>query len=77
MKCSLCDREALKDDFCRFHVKAYENVVNNYAQWKKALEVSWKEYLREIAVNPLAGQWAREIAQHLLQTGEQPNVKVS
>jgi hypothetical protein len=77
MKCSLCDRETLRGDFCRFHMKAYENVIENYARWRKASELSWKEYLREVAINPLAGQWTKEVAQHLLKTGEQTNVKVS
>jgi len=77
MKCSLCDRETVNDNYCRFHMKAYENVVVNYVRWNDALEVCWKEYLREIVMNPLAGQWAKEVAQHLTKTGEQPNVKVS
>jgi hypothetical protein len=58
-------------------MKAYENVIDNYVRWKEASEVGWKEYLREIVMNPLAGQWAKEVAQHLTKTGEQPNVKVS
>ena len=77
MKCLLCDRNAVNDNYCRFHMKAYERILDNYVQWKRASEVDWKEYLREIVMNPLAGQWAKEVAQHLTQTGEQTNVKVS
>lgn len=33
----------------------------------KALKSSWKEYLREIAKNPLTGKWAREVAEQLAE----------
>jgi len=58
-------------------MKAYEKILDNYVRWKEALEVDWKEYLREIAMNPLTGQWAKEVAQHLTKTGEQTDVEVS
>jgi len=61
----MCSREAGKSGFCELHAKAHENVIKKYDQWKKALEVSWKEYLSEIANNPLTGEWAREVAEHL------------
>jgi hypothetical protein len=70
MKCSICDREAVEKRFCELHNKAYENIVKKYNLWKTALEISWKEYLREIAKNPLTGEWAREVAGHLIKSGE-------
>jgi hypothetical protein len=55
-------------------MKAHESIIKKYDMWKKALEISWKEYLSEIAKNPLTGEWAREVAEHLLKTGENKNV---
>ena len=66
MKCKICDREAVeKSGYCELHTKAYESIVKKYDLWKKALELSWKEYLSEIANNSLTGEWAREVAEHL------------
>ena len=55
-------------------MKAHESIVKKYDLWKKALEISWKEYLSEIAKNPLTGEWAREVAEHLIESGENQNV---
>jgi hypothetical protein len=55
-------------------MKAHESIVKKYDLWKKALEISWKEYLSEIAKNPLTGEWAREVAEHLIKAGENQNV---
>jgi hypothetical protein len=43
------------------------NIMASYKEWKKALNISWKEYLSEIAKNPLAGEWPKEVAQHLMR----------
>jgi len=55
-------------------MKAYETIVKKYELWKKALESSWKEYLSEIAKNPLTGEWAKEVAEYLINSGEKQNV---
>jgi hypothetical protein len=55
-------------------MKAYESIVRKYELWRKALEISWKEYLSEIAKNPLTGEWAKEVAEHLSKSGEKQNV---
>jgi hypothetical protein len=41
--------------------------MERYEAWKKALGISWKEYLNEIVKNPLTGEWAKEVAQHLIE----------
>lgn len=66
MKCKACDREVVKDYFCLIHFKAYENIVEKHACWKKALPISWKKYLSEIEHNPLTGEWAKKVASHLI-----------
>jgi hypothetical protein len=74
LKCRLCHRNANKTGYCRFHEKAHETVVAKFDSWRKALGVTWKEYLSEIAKNPLIGQWAREIAENLARNGERQDV---
>jgi hypothetical protein len=58
-------------------MRAYENVVGKFECWKKALEVSWKEYLSEIVKNPLTGEWAKEVAEYLSRCEEDQDVTSS
>jgi hypothetical protein len=44
--------------------------MKTYSEWSKALEITWKEYLSRIAENPLTGEWAKEVAQHLTRNEE-------
>jgi hypothetical protein len=74
LNCKICSREAGEDNYCDIHKKAYENIVKKYEFWKRALEVSWKEYLSEIVKNPLTGEWIKEVAEHLIESGEKQNV---
>ncbi|MEM3725563.1 MAG: hypothetical protein QXK98_01715 [Candidatus Bathyarchaeia archaeon] len=74
MKCQICSRKAVDKGFCELHMKAYESINKKYVAWKKALEISWREYLSEIARNPLTGEWAKEVAEHLIKSGESQNV---
>ena len=77
MKCRICDRQARRNGYCKFHAEAYENIIKKYGSWKKALDISWKEYLSEIAKNPLTGQWAKEQAKSLSATLEKNDVAKS
>jgi len=77
LKCVICNREAIEDSYCELHARAYESIVKKYDLWKNALEISWKEYLSEIAKNPLTGEWAKEVAEHLSKSGEKQNVTKS
>jgi hypothetical protein len=77
LNCEVCSREAGKKDFCPSHLKAYENIVRRYDFWRKALKITWKEYLSEIEKNPLTGEWAREVAEYLISDGEVKNVTES
>ena len=65
MKCIVCDREAL-EKYCKFHEKAYRNVVQKFEDWKSATGISWKEYLKELVENAYTGYWAKEVALSLL-----------
>ena len=70
MKCPICSRDANEKGYCELHTKAYESILKKYDVWKRALEISWKEYLSEIVKNPLTGEWAKEVAEHLIRNGE-------
>ena len=70
MKCAICSKKAATDTYCKFHAKAYENITENYDHWKKAMEISWKEYLSQIAMNPLTGEWAKAVAIYLIENEE-------
>lgn len=61
----------MENGYCELHAKAYRNIVKKYENWKKAMDVSWKEYLSQIAKNPFTGEWAREVAEHLSKIGEE------
>jgi hypothetical protein len=66
LNCKICPRKPAKNGFCQMHLKAYENIVEKYHVWRKALKVSWREYLSEIEQNPLTGEWAKEVANYLI-----------
>jgi len=65
MKCKVCNRETTAE-YCELHEKARESIIQKYDVWKKALEISWKEYLNEVIKNPLTGMWAKELAKDML-----------
>lgn len=74
MNCKICSREASENGYCELHMKAYESIIRKYELWKRALGISWKEYLSEVVENPLTGEWAKEVVEHLIKSGEKQNV---
>jgi hypothetical protein len=77
LNCKICNRNAGERDFCLLHLKAYENILEKYDFWKKALKISWKEYLSEIEQNSLTGEWVKEVANYLISNEEIRNVEES
>lgn len=69
MKCKVCDKKA-ENEYCELHEKAHRNIVKKYDVWKKASDISWKQYLSELVNNPYTGVWAREVAEHLMKSEE-------
>jgi hypothetical protein len=70
LNCKICAREAEKEGFCPLHLKAYGNLVSRYELWRKALNISWKEYLSQVAENSSTGDWVKEVAKYQLENGE-------
>jgi len=48
------------------HAKAYRNLLERFEGWKKALDISWKEYLGEIRLSSFSGLKVKEVAEILL-----------
>ena len=69
MKCRICNKEA-GEKYCELHEKAYRSIVQKYEDWKRAMVISWKEYLNEIMKNPYTGSWAKEVAERLMKDGD-------
>ncbi|MBN1245284.1 hypothetical protein JXA31_06795 [Candidatus Bathyarchaeota archaeon] len=77
MNCKICQRKAVTEEFCQIHLKAYKNLAEKYDCWRKALKISWREYLSEIEQNPLTGEWAKEVASYLINNEGTRNVEES
>jgi len=67
MKCKICNREVHEGGFCALHAEAYNNIQVKFEAWKRALDVSWRQYLTEIQKNSLTGEWAKDVAKHLIE----------
>jgi hypothetical protein len=62
-RCALCHRdEKPSTGFCVYHSSALENIRVSYKVWKNALDVEWRDFLREVSEMPETGLWAREVA---------------
>lgn len=65
MSCKICGKQTSNKDYCSLHEKAHRSLAEKYEKWKKALGISWTDYLVEIARNPLTGVAAKEVAEAL------------
>ncbi|MCL2134797.1 MAG: hypothetical protein FWH37_04485 [Candidatus Bathyarchaeota archaeon] len=74
MTCKICNRPNKKNEYCSLHLKAYQNIYKKFEVWKKALEISWIDYLVNISKNSLTGEWAKEVVKYLIEA-ESRNVK--
>ena len=45
-------------------------MLSRYELWTKALKISWKEYLSQVAENSSTGDWVKEVAKYLIENGE-------
>jgi len=67
MKCPICGLNKEEgSDYCENHQTAYSNLKERYEDWKKAMDITWKEYLEKVIENENTGEWAREVAIHLI-----------
>jgi hypothetical protein len=66
LKCVICGREA-SEKYCVLHRDAYRNVVEKFEEWRPAMGVSWKQYLKAVVENEFTGPWAKKVAEQLLE----------
>ena len=71
MKCKICERNAEANGFCNLHLEAYKNIIDKFDAWSRASGLNWSEYLVEIQKNSLTGEWAKEVAKHLIEEEKQ------
>ena len=69
MRCKVCDSESTTEGFCEYHYKAKENLESKFELWREALNISWKEYLSQVAENSSAGDWVKEVSKYLIENG--------
>ncbi|MDH5418987.1 MAG: hypothetical protein OEY39_04050 [Candidatus Bathyarchaeota archaeon] len=69
MKCRICNKEAV-EKYCELHEKAYRSIVQKYEDWKRAMDISYREYLNEILKNSYTGSWAKEVVEKLMKDGD-------
>jgi len=43
--------------------------------WRKASNIEWEAYLKEVAKNPLTGTWVKEVAENLLAQKEKESTE--
>ena len=68
MKCKICEKESLENDFCFFHNLAYDKIIKGFELWKEAIGINWGNYLFEIEKNSLTGNWAKEVIELIKET---------
>jgi len=66
LHCVVCNKES-EDILCVSHKRAYENLLQKFEEWKRAMDISWEAYLDEVARNPHSGRWAIEVAVALIK----------
>jgi hypothetical protein len=68
MDCKICGRPTVdSDDFCKYHKKSYENILEAFESWKIALDIDWENYLTHISEEEGAGKWVVEVVDYLMQ----------
>ena len=59
-------RRGKDSDYCHFHLRALSNLEKAYDAWKRAVDIGWYEFLREVSKREETGPWAKEMAVDLL-----------
>jgi len=68
--CKLCGRVREEGSiYCSYHQRAYYYLSKAFESWRRALDIDWPGFLGDVSENPATGEWAREVAESLLQEG--------
>lgn len=67
-RCRLCGRRGADgSEYCPYHQRAYANLKGAFERWRHALDIDWEGFLKEASSNPETGEWAKEVAEDLMQ----------
>ncbi len=67
VKCEICGRGATTT-MCKYHEEAKQRINYGYQQWVKAYgRIGMKDYLDKVKRNDHTGQWAKEVAEMMLE----------
>jgi len=66
MNCPICGAPS-RNRLCPAHEGAYQNLLATYDVWRRALEVSWLDYLERVARNENSGRWVQDVCVFLLR----------
>ncbi|MBD3405796.1 MAG: hypothetical protein GF411_06660 [Candidatus Lokiarchaeota archaeon] len=65
MDCPVCGRPIIENgEYCKYHDEANSNLYSSYEEWKKALPISWIEYLIEVEERKETGKWVKELIEY-------------
>ena len=65
--CVICEQKNEgQTELCARHKLAFDNLKNAYTIWQNALKIDWQSFLIEVSGNQETGQWAKEVAEHML-----------
>ncbi|MFW9792716.1 MAG: hypothetical protein ACFFEE_00310 [Candidatus Thorarchaeota archaeon] len=65
--CVLCGRNAINDEFCRYHLEALNNLKVAYDGWRTATGMSWEEYMEKLEQIEETGRWVIDVIDHIRQ----------
>lgn len=70
-RCLICHRPRMEgSQLCRYHQQAHDRLMNAFVSWRAALNVDWRGFLEEVLKLPELGEWAREVAENLLERAQ-------
>ncbi len=68
--CRVCGRERGGDSvYCERHQAAYVGLEEYYQRWRRALGLSWREYLEKVSKISGTGKWVKEVIKDILSGG--------
>lgn len=69
-QCIVCRKDVADDakrPLCRFHMEAYNNIIENYDKWRSAYgNLTPEEFLKRLKDNEYTGKWIKEVVLTLL-----------
>ena len=66
-ECPICNRtKSSEKEFYNYHSIAFQKLKEGWNEWKKAIDLDWKDYLLRLYDVEELGLWIREIIDYLM-----------